>query len=317
MPRLKTIAKVSFGLTRDIGVNDNLVKPNGTQNAKEALNLSNEYYDFDFEDEHDEEPSKVDNTIKSDDSHVQVFQSQTDSMMREKSIEKMKQEIAEIKNEFLETDKLEMINKIHAYPSQQTEKASPSVLESKLAPIEPIKELVIEEEESKIPTPGTPVHHHDEKLKQTTPKPIEVTEEVFELPEARQNFGTHSNVASTEPENTAAPSLIPKEQQSSPLLIKSEKEEAANYGYSLDSKKVDETIGIIDIENICKCLAHAILKHIEFSKGEVLIDDLVSEEEDIPQFSYEFGTELRIDLDEIQRKKEMEAWEAQVRNMGK
>jgi hypothetical protein len=45
-----------------------------------------------------------------------------------------------------------------------------------------------------------------------------------------------------------------------------------------------------------------------------LIDDLVSEEEDIPQFSYEFGQDLRIDLEEIQQRKEMEKWEAQERN---
>lgn len=114
------------------------------------------------------------------------------------------------------------------------------------------------------------------------------------------------------------PSEKPKviETHSTPLLLKGEKAEAADYGYSLDSKKVDETIGIIDIENICKCLAHAILKHIEFSKSEVLIDDLVWEDEDIPQFSYDFDYNLRIDLEELQRKKEMEEWEAQVRNIG-
>ena len=106
------------------------------------------------------------------------------------------------------------------------------------------------------------------------------------------------------------------ETHSTPLLLKDEKAEAADYGFSLDSKKVDETIGIIDIENICKCLAYAILKHIDFSKGEVLIDDLVSEDEDIPQFSYDFDNNLRIDLEELQRKKEMEEWEAQVRNIG-
>ena len=115
-------------------------------------------------------------------------------------------------------------------------------------------------------------------------------------------------------EENEQPKVI--ETHSSPLLLKNEKEEAAEYGYSLDSKKVDETIGIIDIENICKWLAHAVLKHIDFSKGEVLIDDLVAEDEDIPQFSYDFDYNLRIDLEELQRKREMEEWEAQVRNIG-
>ena len=103
------------------------------------------------------------------------------------------------------------------------------------------------------------------------------------------------------PSSQNIPQPLLPEIKSSPLLLKSEKEEAINAGQSLDSRKVDEAITIIDIENICRCLAHAILKHIEFSKGEVLIDDLVSEEEDIPQFSYEFGSELRIDLEEIQK----------------
>lgn len=104
------------------------------------------------------------------------------------------------------------------------------------------------------------------------------------------------------------------ETTSSPLLSKPVHTSLINYGHSLDSKQVDETIEYIEFDNICKCLAFALLKHIEFSKGEVLIDDLVSEEEDIPQFSYEFGQDLRIDLEEIQQRKEMEKWEAQERN---
>ena len=103
--------------------------------------------------------------------------------------------------------------------------------------------------------------------------------------------------------------------QSSPLLNKEERSEAADYGYSLDSKKVTETIGNLDIEHIWKWIAHALLKHIEFSKGELLIDDLVEEDEDIPQFSYEFDETLRIDLEELQRQKEMKEWEAETKNI--
>lgn len=57
------------------------------------------------------------------------------------------------------------------------------------------------------------------------------------------------------------------------------------------------------------------LKHIAFSRGEILIDDLVQENEDLPHFSYEFEDHLRIDLDEIQRQKELKEWEAEARNM--
>ena len=63
-----------------------------------------------------------------------------------------------------------------------------------------------------------------------------------------------------------------------------------------------DAILIIDVECICKCFAYAILKHIEFSKGKTLIDDLVPENEDIPEFSYELGKKLKIDLEEIKRK---------------
>ncbi len=72
----------------------------------------------------------------------------------------------------------------------------------------------------------------------------------------------------------------------------------------MDSKKVAETIENVDLENTCKVFARAVLKHIEFSKGQLLVDDLVAEEEDIPQFSYEFGKELKIDLEEIKERKE-------------
>lgn len=57
------------------------------------------------------------------------------------------------------------------------------------------------------------------------------------------------------------------------------------------------------------------MKHIDFSLGEVLVDDLVTDEDDIPQFSYEFGEDLRIDLDEIQQMKEMKELEAQAKNI--
>ena len=53
------------------------------------------------------------------------------------------------------------------------------------------------------------------------------------------------------------------------------------------------------------------MKQIEFSKGETLIDDLVQSDDEIPLFSYDFDEYLRIDLEEIQRIKEIKEWEAE------
>jgi len=97
-------------------------------------------------------------------------------------------------------------------------------------------------------------------------------------------------------------SKLPKEKYqkpSAPILLKEEKEEALKFGQSLDSKKVKDHIGDVDLENTCKVFSKAVMKHVQFSKGELLVDDLVSESQDIPQFSYEFGTDLKIDLEEI------------------
>ncbi|CAI2363742.1 unnamed protein product [Moneuplotes crassus] len=164
------------------------------------------------------------------------------------------------------------------------------------------------------------------KRKKEELKTPQITPKMAQKPPRTPTDSFRSSVATPKasqdaPSNTSEPrddhqeAVGLPEAKSSPLLLKSEKESALDYFQSLDSKKVDEAITYVDVENICMCLAHAILKHIEFSQGEVLIDDLVSEEEDIPQFSYEFGEDLRIDLEEIQQKKEMEQCEAQVKNI--
>ena len=53
----------------------------------------------------------------------------------------------------------------------------------------------------------------------------------------------------------------------SPLLAPEEKEAAFNLGQSLDSKKVTSALGYLDLKQICYCLAQALSKHIEFSRG--------------------------------------------------
>jgi len=58
-----------------------------------------------------------------------------------------------------------------------------------------------------------------------------------------------------------------KQRPMSPLLVPEEKEAAWNLGQSLDSKKVTSALGYLDLKQICYCLAQALNKHIEFSRG--------------------------------------------------
>jgi hypothetical protein len=117
-----------------------------------------------------------------------------------------------------------------------------------------------------------------------------------------------SEVEQIKQSNSHKEPIIEDKSPSTPILNPGEKEAAINAAHSLDSRKVTDTIGVIDVKCICKCLAHAIMKHIEFSKGNILIDDLVPNEEDVPEFSYGLGKELKIDFEEIHRKKEEEAY---------
>ena len=74
-----------------------------------------------------------------------------------------------------------------------------------------------------------------------------------------------------------------------------------NTGYSLNSKKVTEALGFVDMKQICYCLANAILKHIDFCKGFYFLVDLQEsiknqqKDPDNLEFSYNLG-ELKIEL---------------------
>ena len=52
-----------------------------------------------------------------------------------------------------------------------------------------------------------------------------------------------------------------------PLLDKSEKTNAVEYGYSFGSKKVSMGPGFTNLRFMNHCLARAIKRHIDFSKG--------------------------------------------------
>jgi len=54
----------------------------------------------------------------------------------------------------------------------------------------------------------------------------------------------------------------------SPMISKDEKTKALDYGHSFGSKKVEMGPGFINLRFICHCLGRAIMKHMEFSRGE-------------------------------------------------
>ena len=60
----------------------------------------------------------------------------------------------------------------------------------------------------------------------------------------------------------------------SELLDKEEQQKALNAGHSIDAKKVTETLGFVDMKQICYCLAHALQKHVDFGKGFYFLTDL-------------------------------------------
>jgi hypothetical protein len=66
------------------------------------------------------------------------------------------------------------------------------------------------------------------------------------------------------PSNKNGPSSKPTERPWSSLIDKKDRDDAWQGGQSLDSKKMTEALGFLDMKQICYCLAHAIMKHIEF-----------------------------------------------------
>ena len=79
-------------------------------------------------------------------------------------------------------------------------------------------------------------------------------------------------------------------------------------GHSLDAKQVTSALGYLDLKQICYCLARALMRHIEFSRGHFFLDDLKNEAKkhqvDDLEFSYNLGAQLKIDVDEAKRKTE-------------
>lgn len=84
----------------------------------------------------------------------------------------------------------------------------------------------------------------------------------------------------------------------SPLLASEEKNDALLYGYSFGSKKVAMGPGFINLRFMCHCLARAIKRHLDFSKGKHwFLQDLQAEADDIDlEFSYQLPPDLKLTL---------------------
>lgn len=75
------------------------------------------------------------------------------------------------------------------------------------------------------------------------------------------------------------------------------KEEAINFGHSFGSKKVNMGPGFMNLRFMCDCLARAIKKHIDFSKGDYwMLEDLHRDGSfsDSLEFSYKLPDNLKV-----------------------
>jgi len=60
-----------------------------------------------------------------------------------------------------------------------------------------------------------------------------------------------------------------------PLMDTRERFDAVSHGYSFGSKKVNMGPAFLDLKVVCQCLARAIMRHLQFSKGiYMFLEDL-------------------------------------------
>jgi hypothetical protein len=82
------------------------------------------------------------------------------------------------------------------------------------------------------------------------------------------------------------------------LLDKTEKADARDYGYSFGSKKVAMGPGFMNLRFMNHCLARAIKRHLDFSKGtHWFLQDLQAQENnDDLEFSYQLPPDLKLTI---------------------
>jgi hypothetical protein len=95
----------------------------------------------------------------------------------------------------------------------------------------------------------------------------------------------------------------------SPMLDSTTKKKLVNLGQSLDSKKMSDAIGYIDLWQLCKSFSKAIMRHISFSKGLYFTEDLkklneLMEAEGFEvsgklDFSYNLDANMKIHLEKM------------------
>ena len=67
-------------------------------------------------------------------------------------------------------------------------------------------------------------------------------------------------------------------------------------------------MGYLDLKQICFCLAQALNKHIQFSKGHLFLNDLKNKKaapEEV-EFSYNLGKNMQIDVQRIKEQKKQQ-----------
>ena len=74
---------------------------------------------------------------------------------------------------------------------------------------------------------------------------------------------------------------------------------------------MQDALGYVDLEGICRSLSFAIMRHVDFAAGFLLLDDLREAENIDANFSYKLTENLKIDLEEIRRKREADRVEAE------
>ena len=82
------------------------------------------------------------------------------------------------------------------------------------------------------------------------------------------------------------------------MLDKTEKADARDYGYSFGSKKVAMGPGFMNLRFMNHCLARAIKRHLDFSKGtHWFLQDLQAQENnDDLEFSYQLPPDLKLTI---------------------
>lgn len=90
----------------------------------------------------------------------------------------------------------------------------------------------------------------------------------------------------------------------SPLLDLTTKMKLLGLGQSLDSKQVSDALGFIDIRMLLKCFAKAVSRHIDFSKGYLIFEDMkkYSSMKDKMKFTYNQNKNMKIDMERLKKK---------------